>query len=387
ATVRMPNGTTLDYEAILYDGTSYPNAPAGAETQVFGFRLVSAVDHNGYRTCLRYRPPAPPAATPANGMPDPSGHWGDSTLLAQIDQGPRPNQGDCTAGAFQSAHAIKFHYGELRNDAAPRFFRTFSLKFGALTSFNSLLDEISVWVAGAPAPQDTFLLEYDSQSSETQRPLLTRISQRVPTSPSGATTTTPLVRMFASGLRDPQIVASELMELGPRGSVPDSLAGTISRPIRRANPLANSDLFQSGPDQTTDAAPPAHATTEQWLLSDINGDGLPDILWSDEKGTARSWPTFESSEPSTPRPAQQQVLINEGIVGSRLALSPRQINSHANSADAQSLETLYASTSAFLSGFTPWFWAEGRGNTRTGMPVSVSAPEIPNVIGACNALA
>src|SRR5262249_996377 len=56
ATVRMPNGTTLDYEAILYDGTSYPNAPAGAETQVFGFRLVSAVDHNGYRTCLRYRP-------------------------------------------------------------------------------------------------------------------------------------------------------------------------------------------------------------------------------------------------------------------------------------------------------------------------------------------
>src|SRR5262249_40099409 len=35
-------------------------------------------------------------------------------------------------------------------------------------------------------------------------------------------------------------------------------------------------------------------------------------------------------------------------------------------------------------GFTPWYWGEGRGETRTGMPVAVSAPEIARVVTACS---
>jgi hypothetical protein len=383
ATVRTPNGATLDYEPILYDGMNFPNAPAGAETSVFGFRLASVLDHNGYRTCFRYKPPIPPTGSGTNDLPDEGGHWGESALLSEIVYGPTPTQGDCNSSAFQSAHKIKFHYSDL----APRFFRTFTLRFGAPASFNSLLDEVSVYVAGAQNPQDTFLLEYGAQASETRRPLLTQISQQVATSQTPWRTTSRVVRSFGYGSRNLQFGTSELFELGPLNSAPDSLAGTISRPIRRANPLANSDLFQFGPDQSTDAAPPTHATTQQWLFTDINGDGLPDIQWSDETGVGTKWPGFEKSVPTAPRPAQQQVLINEGLVGSTLATMPVQINSHANEADSQSLETLYAPVPAFGTGFTPWFWAEGRGNTRTGMPVSVSAPEIPKVLGACNILA
>jgi hypothetical protein len=41
ATVHLPNGTTLHYEPIYYDGSNTPSPPAGAQTWVFGFRLTS----------------------------------------------------------------------------------------------------------------------------------------------------------------------------------------------------------------------------------------------------------------------------------------------------------------------------------------------------------
>src|SRR4029077_706523 len=88
---------------------------------------------------------------------------------------------------------------------------------------------------------------------------------------------------------------------------------------------------------------------------------------------------------STPRPAQQKALINEGIVNSQLTTTALNLNSHANSGDSRSLESLYVSASnGGDPGFTPWYWGEGRGDTRTGMPVAVSAPEISRIVQSCS---
>jgi hypothetical protein len=70
-------------------------------------------------------------------------------------------------------------------------------------------------------------LEYGAQASETRRPLLTQISQQVATSQTPWRTTSRVVRSFGYGSRNLQFGTSELFELGPLNSAPDSLAGTI----------------------------------------------------------------------------------------------------------------------------------------------------------------
>ena len=373
ASAHLANGSTLEYEPILYDGAAFPPAPAGAETKLFGFRLSSVVDRNGYRICFYYK--AAPSAAPTLGVIDPNSHWGEATVLERVAYGPRPDAGDCTSSAFAAGHHINFQYMNL----APEYFHTWTMRFGAPVTFNSLLYEIDVYAAGATSPQDAFSLSFAGSDSEMHRPLLTQISQTVPLQPSR------VLRVFSYGKRNLQFGDVSVVELGT-GAFPESLAGSISRPVRHQNLLNDAfGLFQRGWDQVSDASPWVHATTQQWMFADINGDGLPDIQWGDETGTNQTWTTFETSNSSTPRPAQQKVLINEGLVGARLATTSTDINSHANSGDAHSLETLYPSwpEKGPDAGFTPWYWGEGRGETRTGMPISVSAPEIARVITAC----
>lgn len=55
AHVSLPSGTLLNYDPIIYDGQTYPEAPAGAATKVLAFVLSSVTDPNGYTTCLQYK--------------------------------------------------------------------------------------------------------------------------------------------------------------------------------------------------------------------------------------------------------------------------------------------------------------------------------------------
>src|SRR5262249_3871488 len=80
------------------------------------------------------------------------------------------------------------------------------------------------------------------------------------------------------------------------------------------------------------------------------------------------------------------------IAGSQLVTTLVPINSHANDSAPDSLEQTYKQglpdpyATAFqpqVDGFSPWFWGEGLGMTRTGMPVSISAPEILNPAPDC----
>jgi RHS repeat-associated protein len=382
AAVRLPSGTTLSYEPILYDGSNYPSAPAGAKTSVFAFRLASAVDRNGYRTCFRY-------------APGPSGGNGRGAVapLAEIAYGPAPALATTCAQllADPDRHRIVFDYDSL---ASRGYFVDWTLRFGAPTSFTKLLTRISVYALGAHVAQDEYLLSHaPAQATATRRPLLQSIGHVVPLDPSRQPPQTQMkiVRTFAYGRRANSYGAPDVVDMGEAGSFPPALAGMVSRPIRRASVLNNPNgLFQAGQDQDTDAAPPTHATTEQWAFEDVNGDRLPDFQWGKETGAGgQQWPTFERGPLDSPvdrraRPAQQEVLINNGIAASQLGMSPPVVVKSR----AGTLESDYASVPTMRDeiptrSHTSWIWGEGRGQTRTGMPVSISAPELANQVARC----
>jgi hypothetical protein len=106
------------------------------------------------------------------------------------------------------------------------------------------------------------------------------------------------------------------------------------------------------------------------------------------------WPTFETPPPPfgntvtfEQRTAQQQMVVNNGIVGSHLATSPQT----TIKSNAARLETDYFPRPTLRNAipitvprsFTSWIWGEGRGLTRTGMPMTISAPEIRDPAAVC----
>jgi RHS repeat-associated protein len=374
AEVNLPSGVKLNYEPIIYDGQNYPVAPAGAATKVLGFILSSATDTNGYKTCFQHK------------------HFGDAdrgkvAVLAAIGYGLSPSFSckDILAPG-SSSHRIDFSYGDLINDPDLKyeeahgegFFTSWSLRMGAPTSFSSLLKRIAVSASGTK--QYEILLDYDGKKSETHRPRLVKISEQVQVGTASPERT---VRVFAYGDRQAQFDNGQLIDLGPIGTFPTSVSGSVSRPIRRPCSVIPPDcgpkgVFQIGSDQVDLNAPFTNATTEQWGWLDLNGDGLLDFQWGREKGQGTNWSTFESSGTPGPRPPQQLVRISEGVLPRSLGTTPIVINSHV-----ASMEQSFRPDAVPDNGFTHWIWAEGQGLTRTGMPVSVSAPELPNIAPGC----
>ena len=406
ATVRLPNGTKLDYEPIYYDGINYPSGPAGAETSVFAFRLSSATDRNGYKTCFKYwEPQNPPSQEDQEQLARQHDEGAISPLvdIAYAPSLPTLRSKTCSE-IFADEHwstvwnRAHFQYRSQRQDG---FFGTWSLRHGALVRFDSLLEQISTY-ARSDTPEDEYFLDYEGQTTETHLPRLAKVSHKVRRKDENGQITEQvrIERTFGYGRRSLQFGTAEIVDLGPSGTFPSSLAGSVSRPMRRVNPINNSlGWDQIGQDLLwNDAAPDAHATTEQWTFSDINGDGLPDLQWGKEAGFSnRQWRTFEAgltdkvdideivdSDPAAHRPAQQLILINNGVTGPQLATAPLLINSRAN-ANNDSLEYAYipVSATAIATGTTPWIWGEGQGRTRTGMPVTISSPEITAATPKC----
>ncbi len=371
ATAHLPNGTTVEYESVSYGG-DFPQLPAGAETPVLQFRLSSVVDRNGYLTCFAYEL-----------LTSQEKQQGIVAGLQAILYGPPPSQVHSCADveANSSSHRITFSYV----DRVQRgFFSSWTLRFGARIAFRKLLERITTYANGADV-QDSFVLAYDGRTSETKRPRLVKIVQQILNS-QGQEQDSRILRTFAYGDRSPSYANAEVLDLGPLGSFPDSLSGSVGRPIRRASLLGDPNgLFQPGQDQDSDAAPLTHATTEQWGFIDLNGDGLPDWQWGIEKGSDRLWNTFETSPPPfgpqmdvSQRPVQQKVIINDGVADMKLASSVAQIDSHAPLLETSYFPAPTNRSSVPIGGFTSWIWGEGRGQTRTGMPVSVSGAEIMN---------
>lgn len=368
ATVTLPNGVVLTYEPVRYDGVKYPAAPAGAQTNVFAFLLKSVKTPNGYLTCFKYK------------------HWGDTSfgrvaVMDSILYGPALK--DCDkAPSLNQLHCIAFEYV---NPIDSSYFAPMSFRFGAPVSFNNLLNKVTVFAAdmsgSAPIPQTSYEIIYQPASAtETRLPRLEKVI--LGTTPGGqlANAKKRTLRRFAYGNRSDQFGAPELIDLGEVSEFPPSLSGSVSRPMRNPYFFNNPNgVFRMGHDQADNAAPPTFATTEQWGLMDLNGDGLADPYWARESGQGATWPTFESTQnPAGPRPAQQQVRISEGINNGRLVTTPLNIETRASTFQAD-----FSPDSSADSGFTKWIWAEGRGMTRTGMPTSISAPEIRNIAAVC----
>jgi RHS repeat-associated protein len=378
ARVQLATGTTLQYQPIIYDGVHNPAAPAGNDTAVLAFRLESVTDSNGFRSCFTYQD-----------FNDTK--FGKIGVLKEIDYGPTPITGGCASPAFHSVHSIVFDYADMEQAG---YFAAWTLRFGAPVKFGSLLKKVTVIAAGKK--QDEFALVHEGTTTETRQPRLVRIEHAV--QDASGKPKTRVERTYRYGERKAQFDGGSIVELPDNlrdlHTFPDSIAGTVTRPMLRQdvidNPLGAGQIGQD----TGGFAPVTTATTEQWALTDINGDGLPDFLWSKEKGadpTVPEWSTFgvglDKSPQSSDRPAQQAVILNEGIAGGRLATTTQFINFRA-----PSLETRYipgapdpdaTPVSPPVDGFSPWFWADGNGMTRTGMPVSVSAGEISNPAPAC----
>lgn len=300
-----------------------------------------------------------------------------------------PSSGNCSQILSNTAsHRVDFSYNDLSQDG---HFSTWSLRFGAPVSFTSLLKQITVTAKGFE--QHRFLLDHEGTSTETRRPRLIRIRQLVPK--PGNTFSERTLRFFAYGNRQAQFDTEVLLDLGPLGTFPPSLVGAVSRPIRQPYLLNNPNgILQLGNDQVDETAPYTSATTEQWSWMDLNGDGLLDFHWARETGQDPSvprWPTFEpcshtaciGETPPSPRPPQQVVRISEGIVDSHLVTTPIVMDSHALAVEQAYPRDGVATSGSLRSGVSNWIWAEGRGITRTGMPVSVSAPEIRNIAPTC----
>ncbi|MDN5940489.1 MAG: hypothetical protein L0H94_01285 [Nitrospira sp.] len=234
--------------------------------------------------------------------------------------------------------------------------------------------------------QYRFLLEHEGTLSETRRPRLNRISEQILLANNQTKERT--LRVFAYADRDPQFSAPNLVDLGALGTYPASLVGAISRPIRRPAIFNNPNgIFQLGEDQIDDNAPTTHSTTEQWGWLDINGDGLLDFQWGREKGHGVNWGTFETNGSPGNRPPQQLIRISEGIVEGKFVATDLQVSTHSLPTDPTTLgdhlEKLYAPSTPALRGHSAWIWGEGRGMARTGLPTSVSGPEIRKVAPQC----
>jgi hypothetical protein len=146
-----------------------------------------------------------------------------------------------TVPAFRSMHRIVFTYVDMVKSG---FFETWTLRFGAPVSFNSLLSRVSVIAKGKL--QEEFLLVHEGARSETRRPRLTRIDQ-VTKDPMNPAWKTRSLRAFTYGDRNMHfgnaVGEPDLVDIGPLGTFPDSLTGTVSRPIRRASLLSGNNLF------------------------------------------------------------------------------------------------------------------------------------------------
>jgi hypothetical protein len=302
ATVTMPTGVVLHYEALRYDGAAYPAAPPGSQTDVFAFVLSSAVDPNGYRTCyLNQR--WPNANQPGHT------NYGRVAVLKEIVYGREIS--DCAQlPPIQRIHHLVFEYDD---PLASGYFSLLSYRFGAAVSFNNLLRSIEVLAAdsgaSAPALQARYNLVYEPASATETR--LARLEKVIQES-AGQTRT---LRRFAYGSRNIQFDAVPLLaDIGPDArDFPESLSGTETRPMRMVNLFSN--LLKPGLDQPDVAAPASHAVTRQWGLLDLNGDALLDTVVADERGAepAQPWATFEGTIPPGAKPPQQWVYLNEGI--------------------------------------------------------------------------
>jgi len=361
ATVMLPGGTELGYGPVRYDGKTYPKAPPGAATDVFGFVLQQATDANGYVTCYRHT------------------HHGDvsrgrAATLAEITYGPKV-QNCSSLPPATDRHRVTFSYSTLE---AGSYAVPWSMRLGAPVSVGDLLRRVTVAALGAE--QYELGLTYDpATATETRRPRLRRIDETTIPGGSPSNAVTRALRWFDYGSRRDQYDTPQVLDLGEvAADFPSSLSGAVTRPIRQPYVFSNPNgVFQRGNDQLDENAPPSHATTEQWSMTDLNGDGLIDTQWGRETGFGASpWPTFEASVPSSAAPAQQLAIINEGVTTTAMATSRKVIDSRPAATPATSLATQYSPLSAGASGYTPWLWSEGRGETRAGLSTSITTPEI-----------
>jgi RHS repeat-associated protein len=377
ASVTLPSGTVLKYEPVRYDGTTYPAAPAGRATDVFAYLLAEARTTNGYLTCYHHK------------------HWlnnaneGRLPVVDEIRYGPALKS--CAAPpSDEQTHRIELSYID---PTVRGYFSQTSHRFGAITSFNNLLTSVRTFAADfstsatSAVQQASFnLAYYEALNSETRMPLLSEIVQQ--STPPGRLPNTRTLRRFTYGSRLPIFDPTpKLLELGSDATEwPESLAGSVTRAVRQPGILGNPNgALYPGDDQLSCgslglagcAAPPAHTVTREWSITDFNGDGLLDTLVADEKGPTGSWPTFENNSNPGPRPAQQWALINEGIQAGALASTKVILKTGVPALTDASLATppLWP-FAAGSPGFSRWIWQEGVGQTRTGMPLSVTSPEI-----------
>jgi hypothetical protein len=172
ATVTLVSGVVLTYEPVRYDGTTYPAASLGAETDVFAFLLRSVKTPNGYLTCFKNK------------------HWGDTVsgrvaVLEEITYGASLK--DCAAPpSANQFHKVTFEYID-PTSLGDAYFAPVSYRFGAPVAFNNLLTAVSIFAADfsasatVPTHQATYRLDYEPASApETRLPRLAAVTQETP---------------------------------------------------------------------------------------------------------------------------------------------------------------------------------------------------------------
>ena len=144
-----------------------------------------STERNGFQTCFRHK------------------HFGDTirgnlAVLEEVAYGPTPIAGSCAAiFGSPTRHRIVFEYADLKQAG---YFFTWTLRFGAPVSFESLLTRISIYAMGNK--EYSFALVHDGTSSETRRPRLVKIQQEVTDAQGKSTART--LRAFAYGDRSGQ---------------------------------------------------------------------------------------------------------------------------------------------------------------------------------------
>jgi RHS repeat-associated protein len=365
ATASLPNGVVLTYSPIRYDGVTYPTAPPGFETNVFGFLLKQVKTPNGYLTCFVH------THHPNNVSA------GRAPVLSEIWYGPALKDCD-NRPAAKMLHRVAFEYVD-PTAANHGYFAPVSYRYGTPVSFNNLLRKIVVYAAGetAQVEQPSYSLEHESAARvETRMPRLEQVVQETPAAGPLAQPQQQrrVIRRFSYGSRHREYGQAQILDLGQNShEYMDSLAGSGTRPVRTRSllqPLYT--LFSGGDDQPNPNAPPSTVVDAQWGMSDWNGDGLLDTMLAAERGvdgprdcsaTGPGWPTFEKCATPGPRPPQQWVLVNEGVRNGTLGTSKVVLDTSADDLEKKRPTS-------------DWFWLEGQGMTRTGMPTSVMSPEI-----------
>jgi RHS repeat-associated protein len=361
----LPNGTHLTYEPVKYDGLFNPTAPPGAQTKVFLFQLRSVEDANAYKTCFVW----------ARRGGDRQGT--SARVLRAIEYGPTIKNCDNLSyppGNTVLSVELDYDFIDTSNPHAIDYFAPMSYRMGAPIVYDRFLTSI------APSNQYQYTLQYyASADTETRAPLLKSVKQTY--LPTGSAR---ILRYFRYGARQATFGVPQILDVGDDvQALPPSLSGSETRLIRQPqfiNNPAPAGWFQIGNDQIEDAAPPSYATTKQWTLMDINGDGLLDTVVADEHGFDLSWPTYEplNSNPGPP-PAQQWAFINEGIQGS--SQTSTKVILHTTGQDCTDPTSLNCTANPVSPPSDPisrtrWIWSEGQGMTRVGMPVSTASPEI-----------